>query len=81
MFTKAGDNACHSLVMKVTKKINGKLKVTRAEITDVIKKEMHKIAFKHPEIHDTEPEGHVQDIVNKALNEAGYAFEVNRFDW
>lgn len=81
MFTKAGDKACHSLISKVVKKILGKERVTRDGVTAMIKSAMKKTAVKHGEINDTEPEGHVQDAVNKTLKEAGYGFEVNRFDW
>lgn len=87
MFTKTGNKACHSLIMKVIKEIKsrsdvkGKAGIKRIQITKMIQTGMHKISAKHNEIHDTEPESIVQDVINKALDEAGCTFEVNRFDW
>lgn len=81
MFSKAGDRACHSLVKKLTKKINGKLKVTKDELDEVISKEVDKIAQKHGEVHDTEPVGNIAYQLNKVLKENGYGFELSRFDW
>lgn len=80
MFSPAGDKACHSLVTKVVKKINGKTKVGKDEITSMVTEGVKKIALKHPEVNDTEPEWHVTERVNKALRENGYGFEVSRWD-
>lgn len=81
MFSKAGDKAVHSLTMKVIKKVNGRMKVTKEELDEMIEKGLNKIAEKHGEVHDTEPPSHVAWRVNEALKGNGYGFELSRFDW
>lgn len=81
MYTKAGDRACHSLVSKAVKRINGKLKVTKEELDELLSKGVDRIAVKHGEVNDTEPEGHIAERVNQALKNNGYGFELSRFDW
>jgi len=81
MFSKAWDKAVHSLTMKVIKKVNGRMKVTKEELDEMIEKGLKKIAEKHSEVHDTEPPSHVAWRVNEALKGNGYGFELSRFDW
>ena len=72
MFSKSGERACQSLVNRITKKINGKKRVTADEIEDDVYEGMKKIAVKHGEVFDTEPTWHIQRQVNKAMERAGY---------
>lgn len=81
MFSKAGDRACHSLVKRVTKKINGKLKVSKEELDEIITEGLKKIAEKHGEVFDTEPPYHISHELNKVLQKNGYGFELSRYDW
>lgn len=80
MFSKAGDKMCHSLVERIEKKVKGKYRVTKEEVLQMIKEGMKKISEKHEEVNDTEPEYHICSRVNEACKEAGYGFEINRFD-
>jgi polyhydroxyalkanoate synthesis regulator phasin len=81
MFSKAGENACRSIVKKIIKKINGKKRVTQEEMTQYCSDLIKGVAAKHSEINDTEPEWHIADLTNKALAEVGYCFEVSRYDF
>ena len=72
MFSKSGDRACQSLVNRITKKIQGKKRVTAIEIEELIHEGMKKIAVKHGEVWDTEPRYHIEYAINKAMSEAGY---------
>ena len=81
MFSKAGDRACHSLVKKVVKKINGRFKVSKGELDEIVAEGLKVIADKHGEVNDTEPEGHIANRINEALKDNGYGFELSRYDW
>jgi hypothetical protein len=81
MFSKSGDRACKTLVKKVFKKIEGKYRITQDDITQMIVEGCKKIYQKHPEVHDTEPGWHIQELVNKKLQEIGYCFVVSRYDF
>lgn len=80
MYSKSGDKACHSLVMKITKKINGKKRVSKEEILTMVNDGIKKIAEKHAEVNDTEPEGWIVERVSNALKEVGYGFVITRWD-
>lgn len=80
MYTKAGDKSCQSLVAKIVKKINGNKRVTKDEILGMIREGMEKIAVKHGEVYDTEPEGWIVENVSKALKNVGYDFNLSRWD-
>ena len=81
MFSKAGDNACRSVVKKIIKKINGKKRVTQDEMTQYCSLLIKEVAAKHSEVYDTEPGWHIANLTNKALAEVGYCFEVSRYDF
>jgi len=72
MFTQAGEKACQGLVNRLTKKIQGKKRLTMTEIEELIDKGMKKIALKHPEVWDTEPRYHIRHAVDKVAIEVGY---------
>lgn len=80
MFTKSGDRACHSLVTKITKKINGKTRVSKEQIVTMVNEGIKKIAEKHAEVNDTEPEGWIVERVSNSLREVGYGFQITRWD-
>ncbi len=81
MFTKAGNNACRSVVQKAIKKITGPKRITQEEITQYCANLINKVEEKHPEIGDTEPGWHIADLINRSLAEVGYQFQVSRYDF
>lgn len=81
MFSKAGNTACRSGVKKIYNKINGSKRITLDDILNTCRDVMKKIEAKHPEVHDTEPGWHIQELTNKMLQEVGYCFEVSRYDF
>jgi hypothetical protein len=81
MFSKEGDAACKNLVKKVFEAIDGGHLTTKDEVTKMIHEECLKIEINHREVYDTEPTYHIQKLVNFKLKEAGYSFEVNRYDF
>ena len=81
MFTKAGNNACKSVVKKVTNKITGPKRITEDEITTYCKNLIKKVSEKHGEIYDTEPSYYIAQFINKSLDEVGYDFELSRYDF
>lgn len=80
MFSKAGDKMCHSLVERIEKKVKGKYRVTKEEVLQMILEGMKKIAEKHEEVNDTEPEYHICSRVNEACKEVGYDFNISRYE-
>jgi len=81
MFSKAGNNACRSLTMRLFKIIGGRYRITEEDLIEIIRERIQKVAKTHPEIYDSEPGGHIQDLVNKKLHEIGYSFQVSRYDF
>ena len=80
MFSKQGDKMCHSLVMKIEKKVKGKYRVTKEEVLKMISEGMEKISKKHSEVNDTEPEYHICSRVNEICKEVGYDFDISRYE-
>lgn len=80
MFSKQGDKMCHSLVMKIEKKVKGKYRVTKDEVIKMIQDGIKKISEKHSEVNDTEPEYHICSNVNHICYEVGYDFDISRYD-
>ena len=72
MFSKSGDNACQSLVNRITKKIQGPKRVSCIEIEEAVHEGMKQIAVKHGEVFDTEPRYHIEVRINKVMEETGY---------
>lgn len=81
MYTKQGDRAVHSLTEKVIRKVDGKMKVNKEELDQMIIEGMKKVAEKHGEVYDTEPSYHISRRVNEALQRNGYGFVLSRYDW
>jgi hypothetical protein len=80
MFTKSGNNACRSVVNKAIKKIMGKSRITEASLLEYCRGLVAKVAEKHGEVRDTEPGWHISQHINRSLVEAGYSFEISRYD-
>ncbi len=80
MFSKAGNNACRSLVKKAIKKITGTKRITEDTFTEYIRDLVSKVADKHAEIEDTEPTYHIAELINNSLSEAGYSFSISRYN-
>jgi len=81
MFSKAGNNACRSLTMRLFKIIGGKYRITEEDLVEIIRERTKKIAITYPEVYDTEPGYHIQELVNKKLQAIGYSFQVSRYDF
>lgn len=81
MFTKAGDNKCHSIVKKALRKIFSAKRVTQDEIEQLVQAECQKAEVKYPEIYDSEPPYHIQFYINKGLVNAGYGFKVDSYNF
>jgi hypothetical protein len=67
MYTAAGNKACQTQLNKVVKFIEKGKGVTPEAINTMYEKAMEKIALKHLEVYDTEPEWHLKDRIKKAL--------------
>jgi hypothetical protein len=74
MYTKAGDNACRSIVRAAWKKLDGTKKVSGQEMFDYVKERMDVVKAKHPEVYDTEPNYHIYLLVSKKAKEYEYDF-------
>jgi hypothetical protein len=81
MFSKAGNNACRTVVKRTIKKINGTKRITQEEITEYCTNLIKKVAEKHSEVYDTEPGWHIAELINKSLTEVGYQFKLSRYDF
>ena len=81
MFTKSGNKACHSLVTKICKKIQGNKRLSKEEVLKMVVDGINKIAIKHGEVNDTEPEANICYQVNKELMRVGYGYEISRWDF
>jgi hypothetical protein len=72
MYTKAGNTACQSQLNKIVKFIQTGKGITPEVINIMYVDAMKKIAIKHREVYDTEPEWHLKDRIRKALQENYY---------
>lgn len=77
MFTNSGNRACQTMVNRINKIIHGNKRLTKEKILELYDKGMEKIAIKHPEVHDTEPRGHIAYQISKTLKEVGYRFFID----
>jgi len=67
MYTPAGNRACQTQLNKIVKFIEKGKGVTPEVINTMFNDAMEKIAVKHREVHDTEPEWHLRDRIRKCL--------------
>jgi hypothetical protein len=72
MYTKAGNTACQAQLNKIVKFIKTGKGITPEVINTMYVEAMKKIAVKHREVYDTEPEWHLKDRIKKALQENYY---------
>lgn len=79
MFTPAGNRACDTLVSSIQKRILSSTRVTAAEVAEAIEQGQKRIQAKHPEVHDTEPRGHICHAVSRTLKDAGYGFFIDSY--
>jgi hypothetical protein len=74
MFSKAGENACRSIVSAAWKKLAGSKRVTGQEMYDYLKARMDVVSAKHGEVWDTEPREKIYWLVAKKAKEYDYDF-------
>lgn len=74
MFSKAGENACRSIVRAAWKKLAGPRRITAQEMYDYLKVRMDKTSGKHPEVWDTEPREKIYWLVAKKAKEYDYDY-------
>lgn len=74
MYTKAGDNACRSIVRAAWKKLGSTKRISGQEMFDYVKERMDVVKAKHPEVYDTEPNYHIYLLVAKKAKEYEYDF-------
>ena len=69
MYTKAGNSACQTQLNKIVRYIRNGKNVTPEVIQQMLDDSLKKIAVKHREVYDTEPEWHLKNRIRKALQE------------
>lgn len=79
MFTKAGENACRSIVRAAWKKLAGRRRVTAQEMYDYLKIRMDKTSGGYPEVYDTEPREKIYRLVAMKAKEFDYDYS-SHFD-
>ena len=85
MFSKQGNEKVKEIILETLNKMFYDEKINRRKLLNFISHKINEAysdkskAFR--EIHDTEPEVHIAEQVNKAMKETGVGFKVNRFDW
>jgi hypothetical protein len=77
MYTKAGENACRSIVRAAWKKLGSTTRVTSQEMYEYLTARMDVVKAKHPEVWDTEPRYHIFLLVAKKAKEYEYDFSNN----
>jgi hypothetical protein len=80
MFTDEGNQACTEAFENIKALINGDKFTSEAELKEFAKKQIDQVASIYEEVHDTEPEYHFENRINKALKAKGYAYRVNRYN-
>jgi len=74
MFSKAGENACRSIVRAAWKKLAGSKRISAEEMYEYLRARMNKTAGKFPEVWDTEPREKIFYLVNKKAREYDYDY-------
>ena len=80
MFTDEGNEACTQAYQNIYDVIFGNKFVSEPELKKLIKEQIAQVDAPHPEVHDTEPEWHFVDRINKALEARGYGYTITRGD-
>tara|TARA_B100000575_G_C23123888_1_gene650823 strand:+ start:399 stop:713 length:315 start_codon:yes stop_codon:yes gene_type:complete len=84
MFSKSGNKKVKELIAEAMENIFTKKELNRDKTHNYLKRvldESYKGKNGFKEIRDTEPETHIQNHVNEALEFKGYKFRVNRFEF
>lgn len=79
MFTNEGNQACTHALTAIHEIIYGDKFTPEAEFKKFVKEQIAQVALIHPEVNDTEPEVIFAIRINRALEERGYAYRVDRF--
>lgn len=80
MFTEEGNEACTQAYQNIKDVIFGDRFVSESELKNIIAEQIAQVDAIHPEVHDTEPEWHFVDRINKCLETKGYNYKINRGD-
>jgi len=80
MFTDEGNESCTQAYQNIYNVIFGNKFVIEGELKQLIKEQIAQVDTIHPEVHDTEPEWHFVDRINKILEARGYNYKINRGD-
>jgi two-component sensor histidine kinase len=80
MFSPQGNEACRNLVRKISDKIGGKNRFDKADVIQLFRDGVKKIAETHSEVYDTEPTWHISDLITQVCSEVGYNFQIERWD-
>lgn len=67
MYTPAGNRACQTQLNKIVKFIQSGKGVTPEVIKTMYDNALQKVAIKHKEVYDTEPEWHLKIRIKKCL--------------
>ena len=81
MFTEEGNMACTQALENIKSIINSDRFVSEDELKSIVKSQVKQVAAKHGEVYDTEPEWHLEDRINQALEAKGYGYKVSRYDF
>jgi hypothetical protein len=72
MFSPEGDAAVGELIAALTELAQS---ASPKLVIEAAKEGMGRIQAKHPEVHDTEPRGHIADAISAAFAEQGAVLE------
>jgi hypothetical protein len=81
MFTDQGNVALFNATMDLCQRFMVMPRIDRDFLLGCIKSMQAKVATVHGETYDTEPEGRIQDWVNRLVCEPKGVRPVSRFDW
>ena len=74
MFSKAGENACRSIVRSAWKKLAGTRRISAQDMYEYLRTRMNKSGNRFPEIWDTEPREKIFYLVAKKAKEYDYNY-------
>jgi hypothetical protein len=77
MFTKAGNTKCTKVYEKLKAKIHSSKFFTEDEFNTLYEKEINSIRIRFSEFNDTEPRYYMRKLINRALQERGYSYQIN----
>lgn len=80
MFTDEGNQACTEALENIKALIEGDKFISEDELKKFAKEQIAQVDVNHREVHDTEPEWHFQNRINKVLEAKGYSYRVDRYN-